>query len=324
VSPPEDVTALTEDATELGLPTTGQTPVVVAASRRRRRWPWVLLAVAVVLGLAGTAYAVTRSHAVPTHRMPALQTRTEADAIAALKPLKVNTRITRTNVDGVNAGLVIDTKPAQGASVKEHSTVLLNVSAGPPPVPVPDLTNITKAQAIDKLTASGLAVGAIDSTYSENVAAGTVLDWNPKGQQPRHTPIALAVSAGPRPRTVPSVAGKTFDQAAAALQQIGLTAVRADVFSDTVQKDQVIGTSPAAGASVDRGGKVTVNVSKGPDLVAVPDVSGKSVQDATTTMQQAGIQVGNVFGPPTKKVFVTDPPAGTQVHRNSSVNLYTK
>ena len=234
-------------------------------------------------------------------------------------------RVTRTNVDGVNAGLVIDSKPPPGATVKEHSTVVLNVSAGPPPVAVPDLTSLTKAQATDRLVAAGLAVGAVASTYDETAPAGYVMGWAHKGEQvPKHSAVDLNVSAGPRPRTVPSVAGKSYDQAAAALQQIGLTAVRADAFSDTVPKDQVIGTSPAAGASVDRGGKVTVNVSKGPDLVAVPDVSGKSVQDATTVMQQVGVQVGNVFGPPNKKVFVTDPPGGTQVHRGSSVNLYTK
>jgi serine/threonine-protein kinase len=141
---------------------------------------------------------------------------------------------------------------------------------------------------------------------------------------PKGTAVDLNVSGGPKPRTVPALTGKTFDQSAAALQPLGLTAVRADAFSDTVPKDQVISTTPAAGASVARGGKVTVTVSKGPDMVAVPDISGKSVQDATTVMQQAGLQIGNVFGPPNKKVFLTDPPAGTQVHRGSSVNVYTK
>ena len=132
------------------------------------------------------------------------------------------------------------------------------------------------------------------------------------------------MSGGPKPRTVPNVTGKTYDQAAAAIQAIGLVPARADAFSDTVPKDQVIGTSPGAGASVDRGGKVTINVSKGPDLVGVPDVTGKSVQDATTIMQQAGLSIGNVFGPPNKKVFTTDPAAGTKVKRGSSVNVYTK
>jgi serine/threonine-protein kinase len=170
-----------------------------------------------------------------------------------------------------------------------------------------------------------LAQGAVNSTYDETAPAGYVMGWAHKGEQvPKHTAIDLNVSAGPKPRPVPSLTGKTFDQAAAALQQIGLTAVRADAFSDTVPKDQVVSTSPGAGASVARGGKVTVTISKGPDLVAVPDVSSKSVQDAGTIMQQAGLSIGNVFGPPNKKVFVSDPPAGTQVHRGSSVNVYTK
>src|SRR3712207_8469681 len=40
-------------------------------------------------------------------------------------------------------------------------------------------------------------------------------------------------------------------QAAAALQQIGLSAVRAEAFSDSTPKDQVISTTPGAGASVE-------------------------------------------------------------------------
>jgi serine/threonine-protein kinase len=168
-------------------------------------------------------------------------------------------------------------------------------------------------------------VGAVNITYDEQAAAGYVMGWSRQGEQvPKHTAIDLNVSGGPKPRTVPTLSGKTFAQAAAALQPLGLTAVRADAFSDTVPKDQVISTAPAAGASVDRGGKVTVTISKGPDMVGVPDVGGKSVQEATTVMQQTGLQIGNVFGPPNKKVFVTDPPAGTQVHRGSSVNVYTK
>ena len=153
-----------------------------------------------------------------------------------------------------------------------------------------------------------------------------VLSWAHKGEQvPKHAKIDLVVSAGPAPRTVPDESGKSFDQAAADLQRLGLVPARGpDAFSDTVPKDKVISTAPGAGASAAKGGKVTVTVSKGPDVLNVPDVTGKNVQDATTILQQAGLQVANVFGPPTKKVFVTDPPAGQQVHRGSSVNLYTR
>jgi serine/threonine-protein kinase len=324
VGPPDDVTRVTADETEIGLAHTEQTPSV-AAARRRRRWPWLVLVAVLVLAGGGAAFALTRPAAVPTHPMPVLRGMHEAEAIAALRPLKVNVQILRTPVDGTEAGLFLESRPVAGAKVKEHSTVRLTISQGPPPVAVPDLTNLTKAAAVDKLAAAGLGQGAINSTYDETAPAGYVMGWAHKGEQvPKHTPIELNVSAGPKPRTVPSLTGKTFEQAAAALQQLGLTAVRADAFSDTVPKDQVISTSPAAGGSVDRGGKVTVSISKGPDLVIVPDVTGKSVSDATATMQQVGLSIGNVFGPPNKKVFLTDPAAGAQVKRGSSVNVYTK
>jgi serine/threonine-protein kinase len=256
--------------------------------------------------------------------MPLLRGKSEADAVTALKPLKVKLQFNRPFVDGTAPGIVLDTRPLAGTKVHEKSTVRLTVSQGPPPVGVPDLSGVSQQTATERLDSAGLTLGNVATHFDEQVPEGNVLDWNPKGQVPKHTAIALAVSGGPKPRAVPSVAGKSYDQAAAAIQAVGLVPARADAFNDTVPKDQVIGTSPAAGAAVSRGGKVTINVSKGPDLVAVPDVGGKSVQDATTTMQQAGLSIGNVFGPPNKKVFLTDPAAGTQVKRGSSVNVYTK
>jgi serine/threonine-protein kinase len=325
VGPPDDVTRIADDETELGLNSSAATPAVAAAGRRRRRWPWLVLAAVLVLAGGGTAFALTRPAPVPTHRLPVLRGMHEVDAIAALRPLKVKVQIFRTPVDGTEAGLFLESRPVAGTKVKEHSTVRLTISQGPPPVTVPDLTNLTQTAAVEKLVAAGLAQGAINSTNDETAPYGYVMGWAHKGEQvPKHTGIDLNVSAGPKPRTVPALTGKTFDQAAAALQQIGLTAVRADGFSDTVPKDQVISTSPGAGASVARGGKVTITISKGPDLVAVPDATGKSVPDATTIMQQTGLSIGNVFGPPNKKVFLTDPAAGAQVKRGSSVNVYTK
>jgi serine/threonine-protein kinase len=324
--PPDDVTLVTEDATELGLAATDQTPVAATAGRRRRWWLVALVVGLLLLTGAAAAFALTRSASVPTHRMPSLQTKQEADAVALLQPLKVKVKVNHPFVDGVAAGLVIDTKPPAGAQVKEHSTVVVNVSAGAPPVVVPDLSGTTQAQATAKLTDAGLAVGGITKTYDETAAAGSVLAWAHKGEQvPKHTAIDLNVSAGPKPRTVPTLAGQPYAQAVTVLQQLGLTAARGpDAFSDTVPIGQVVGTSPAAGASVARGATVAITVSKGPDMVAVPDVAGKSVPDATAAMQAAGLSIGNVFGPPNKKIFTTDPAANTQVHRGSSVNVYTK
>src|SRR5205085_12162231 len=114
VGPPDDVTRVADDETELGVSSAAATPVVAAAGRRRRRWPWAVLLAVLVLAGGATAFALTRPAAAPTHRLPALQTKTETDAIAALQPLKVKVHVNRPFVDGVSAGLVIDTKPSAG------------------------------------------------------------------------------------------------------------------------------------------------------------------------------------------------------------------
>ena len=55
------------------------------------------------------------------------------------------------------------------------------------------------------------------------------------------------MSDGPAPVPVPDVSGKTFDEASQQLTAAGFTVSRADDFSDTVDKDKVIGTDPAGG-----------------------------------------------------------------------------
>jgi eukaryotic-like serine/threonine-protein kinase len=71
------------------------------------------------------------------------------------------------------------------------------------------------------------------------------------------------------------------------------------------------------------GTKVTVIVSKGPDLVTVPDVSSQSVAAATKALEAAGVSVSGVVGSPDWPVYIANPPMGTMVKRGSAVKLYT-
>src|SRR5207253_6411054 len=61
--------------------------------------------------------------------------------------------------------------------------------------------------------------------------------------------------------------------------------------SDTVDADKVIGTNPPAGTSVPKGSKVQLIVSTGKEQIRVPNVVGLSKSDATTELQNAGLQV---------------------------------
>ena len=95
--------------------------------------------------------------------------------------------------------------------------------------------------------------------------------------------------------TVPQgLAGGTCAAAQARLTQAGLNGKCTSVSSTTVDQNRVIRTSPTGGSSVDKNSDVTIYVSAGPSAKELPDVSGKSVQDATAALEDAGFKTVQV------------------------------
>src|SRR5690606_30812604 len=109
-----------------------------------------------------------------------------------------------------------------------------------------------------------------------------------------------------------------------ALTAVRLVPVRGEAFSDTVEAGRVIGLQPAEGTQVPRDSDVEVVVSKGPDLVTIPEVDGLDLDEAIDRLEAAGFVVEDVEGPPRGRPFETDPPAGTKAKRGSAVVLYTR
>lgn len=293
-----------------------------APPRRRVRPLWVAAALLVALLLGGAAYAFARS-LVPTHPVPALRGKTLADARGIASQSKLDVKVGAQRFDeGVPKDVVLDQDPALG-EVREGSTIKVVLSQGPPPRPVPDLAGLDQAGAEQRLRDSGF-VAKVGRRFSEDQAAGAVLHWQPRGEQPKGAEIEVAVSGGPAPRRVPDVAGRSYEEAARALAAVRLKASRAEAFNDTVPAGRVIGTRPSSGHEVARDSTVAVVVSKGPDVVTVPNVAGRSVPEAQAVLGQAGLAVVNVYGPLGRPVFAMDPAAGAVVKRGAGVSLYTR
>src|SRR5439155_1287155 len=102
------------------------------------------------------------------------------------------------------------------------------------------------------------------------------------------SPVNLVVSNGPPPRQVPLLAGKKFDDAKQELEGLQLVAQRNDVFSDTVQKGQVVSTSPPAGADAPKGPKVTGNGPKGHALLCAQEGAKVVVNDLGGAIDGSG------------------------------------
>ncbi|HEX4776436.1 MAG TPA: PASTA domain-containing protein [Acidimicrobiia bacterium] len=219
-------------------------------------------------------------------------------------------------------GTVLEQSPAAGTWISRGGRVHLVVSEGPPPVPVPVVANQPLADAQAALTKAGFVLGATTPQSDETIPKGAVIATNPPAGHAvaPGSKVDLVVSSGPAPRTVPRVSG-TYAQAAAAITAQHLTPVQGSDFSDTVPAGQVIGTRPAAGTQVPRDSNVTVVVSKGPQLVVVPQLKGLKVETAAAALQARGL-VADVRGfKPGRPVKTQSVPANTPVKVGTTVTL---
>jgi serine/threonine-protein kinase len=296
------------------------------ASPGRRRWVIVAAVVAVAL-LAGAATAWFELRVV-AHDVPPLEGLDEVAALALIEDNGWEVDVDVERRDGTAPGQVLDQDPADGERLAEGEVVTIKVSEGALMRTVPtDLAGQLEADAIAALEAAGLGVIADpERPFDEEVPAGVVMGLAPGSpvEAETGTPIGIIVSAGPAPREVPAVTeGAGFAAVAAALADVQLGSEPAPQFSDEVPAGRVIGTDPAPGTEVPRDAVVQVIVSRGPDVVSVPNVSGRAVAEAVAALEAAGFTIAGVQGNPARPVIITDPQPGTTVRRGTAVLLFT-
>ena len=191
---------------------------------------------------------------------------------------------------------VVSQDPAQGERIVNGGTLTLNLSLGPERFEVPDLAGTELAAAKSELAQNNLKYKEGTGQYSDTVPEGAVLSTNPaKGTElKRGDTVTVVVSKGRAPIQVPDLVGQNINDARTALQQIGLTAV--ERYKDSDQPaDTVIAETPKAGSGVAEDAEITLDVSKGPPLVTVPDLNNQACQQAQQTLQGLGL-VANVQG----------------------------
>ena len=134
--------------------------------------------------------------------------------------------------------------------------------------------------------------------------------------------VTLYVSKGTRPVAVPNVKGRKQSAAETMLTAVGFQVSVTQVFSDTVGKGVVVEQNPSTGTA-DKGSRVTLTVSKGPDILPVPDVRGDSRDDAKRKLEAVGLKADVQALPGGPGIVIqTDPRPGRKVKRGTKVILY--
>lgn len=286
---------------------------------------WFLGSVAAALLVGGGVAWYLYLGPAGTRVVPDVTKQAQGEASLLLAAQDLEAAITPAFSEDIPRGRVISTDPAPGTETKRGRDVTVLVSNGPERHEVPSVAKLSPDAAANLLMERRLTRGSIAEEYSETVEAGLVTRADPPtgtSHKP-NTAINLWVSKGRQPIVVPKLVGRPLQDALNELARLGLQAkVGKREFSNDVPKDSIITQAPSSG-TIYRDGTISFTVSKGPDLVPVPNVTGKQEAEAVAILKAAGFNVevrrelGGIFG----TAHSTDPAGGGQAGRGSTVIL---
>ncbi len=299
----------------------------LTARQRRRRRGLIVLLVVVLLGLAagvtGWWFASGRYAQVPN-----LASLSQSEAKQAIHDAGFDfAGVAHSQYsETVPAGDVISSQPGAGSRHVHGTNVSIIVSLGPQRFAIPDVRNLSVGDAENKITSNGLAQPKVQPKHSTTVDAGNAIRTDPPAgtKVKKDQVITLYVSVGPPSVKVPDIApGTSYADAVQALKQANLTPVRgAGRYSDSVPKGTVISVSPSDKAT--EFSNVTITVSKGPRMVAVPGIHRfELVSDAEAALSAAQLNytVQAVGGGNGTYVLSINPSSGQKVPVGTTVTI---
>ncbi len=257
--------------------------------------------------------------------VPAVLDMTQEKAERTLRAEGLEVEVKRAFSPNVERGHVMATTPENGKRIRGTGTVTITLSKGPEIVQVPDLAGTPIADAKRKLRDLGLTVGTVHKKFSDEVAKGSVISTDPAAGSKRRpeTAVALTVSRGAEV-DVPDVTGRDRADAEATLRGAGFEVKIADgTVHSPHEKGKVARQAPGAGGKLGRGDTVTLTLSEGPEMVTVPDVTGKTADDARQALSDAGfeVEVKKPFLFPRDRVESQSVAGGGQAAKGSKITI---
>ncbi len=261
--------------------------------------------------------------------LPDVANQTVEDATEVLEDAGFRTITSFEPDPTVDRNKVLRTNPSAGSSLKKKTTVTIVVSSGPEMTKVPDLSNMTTAEAEKAIKKAGLQFDSeVAEDTSETVEPGLVLKQNPRANTSisKGSKVTITVSLGPKNVMVPTdLVGMSLTDATNALDALGFNVERRDV--DSPHKGLVTKVSDA-GKVLPRGSVVTLDVGNG-SMLEVPNLTGLTGQEAAAMLNRSGWTGTFIDGPPVTtvdsslngKIARQTPAPGTDIGKSDKITV---
>lgn len=297
-----------------------------AAAPRRRRWPFRVLTVFLLAAVGLGVWFALQESEIPTQVVPdavgmdPAEFRSEVGDFFTLEEALIRQ-------DNSEPGVILRTEPEAGAELTEGELITYYVSIGNEMKAVPtNLVGLSLEEAEQFLIGAGLGLGDVSERNDEVAPPGQVVEVaEVERELPGGATVDVVVSVGPRLRAVPEgLVGLAVEEVESQLAVERLTLGEVvEVYNNEVEAGLVLSVEPEAGTEVERDSSVTLTVSLGREPVVVPDVAGVDILSASSTLEGAGLCIGETDGPANTPVIATDPPSGTTVLFGACVRIIT-
>jgi serine/threonine-protein kinase len=193
---------------------------------------------------------------------------------------------------------------------------------------LPNVVGKTFENASAILQKAGFPAQQGETRFHKTIPANVVLQEDPPAgsRQKRGTPVVLALSGGQRAAEVPVTTNMSQQQARISIENTGLTLGTVTEQLADQPRGLVIASSPPAGTNVQLPGSVDIVLSKGPAVVQVPDLYGRTVGEARSMIEQLGLRIAGISRDtsslqPENTVIRQLPSAGQTVSAGGPVSL---
>ena len=293
------------------------------SSQRVRRNRKVAIVLAIALGI-GAWYTLIG----PGSRIvvPSTVGGSYEEAVAVFNPLGITTvKVEKRFDENIPKGTIIESIPPGGGRIDNGGSVTLIISKGAERYLIPTLKGLTPDAAKTAITKLPLTVGSVTEAFNSEVPQGFVISSSPDAglQVKRDSVVDLVVSKGIETVPVASYVGKSGEQALNELTSAGFNVESTYDFDEKILAGAVISQTPKGDASIPKGAKINLVVSKGSQYVFIPNVFSIDEAKAIKALKDLELKVivKKLGSKKLKKVTNISPKVGSKVKRSSTVTI---
>jgi serine/threonine-protein kinase len=295
--------------------------------KEKRPWWLIILVILAVLAVLGAMlwFFLPRDTGPEMVPVPAVAGQTEEEVSATLDEAGLTPQFSTEESGEVDEGLAISSNPPEGTEVEVGSTVEVVISAGPEAVEVPDIVDMSQEDAEAALAEVDLTLEVISQENRAATAEGTVIRSEPTAGSSAQRGDVVGVVVATGVYSVPDVSGLDTEEATAMLKEAGFEVSESSRVDPEATPGTVVTQNPAANQEAEIGSTVSIVIASEPGPLTMPNVTGQTLEDASARLSEEGLGVQQSQeasdSVPEGRVIRTEPAAGEEVERNSTVTV---